>query len=262
MPGLELQLLSDRLDTDVLQSGFAQLLAQFLRVLQLEGQWGRIHWGQGAGAVFKESFERAGGKITGTVAPPLGTADYAPFLTKVKAAAPPAIYCFFAGGDAVNFVKQWHQFGLHKTTKLTGQGFLVDEAVLPAQGEAALGTISILNWARTLDVPANAKFQEEFNARYEGSPVAIYAITGYDAGRLIIEAVTQAKSTDTNALIPVIENMALDSPRGTVRFDPATHEAIQPYYIRETRMVDGQPTNVVIAELPATKTPAKACNLS
>lgn len=221
------------------------------------------NWGQGAGAVFKESFEMAGGKITGTVAPPLGTADYAPFLTKIKAAEPPAIYCFFAGGDAVNFVKQWHQFGLHKTTKLTGQGFLVDEAVLPAQGEAALGTISILNWARTLDIPANAKFQEQFNARYEGkSPVAIYAITGYDAGRLIIQAVSQAKSTDTNALIPVIENMTLDSPRGTVRFDPETHEAIQHYYIRETRMVAGRPTNVVIATLPATKTPAKACNLS
>lgn len=220
------------------------------------------NWGQGAGAVFKESFEKAGGKITGTIAPPLGTADYAPYLSKLVAAKPPAIYCFFAGGDAINFVKQWHQFGLHKTTKLTGQGFLVDEAVLPAQGEAALGAITILNWARTLDIPANKKFQEQFNARYKGKvPVAIYPVTGYDAGRLIIEAITEAKTTDTAKLIPVIENMALDSPRGTVRFDRKTHEAIQPYYIRETRMVGGRPTNVVIDKLAATETPAKACNL-
>ncbi len=220
------------------------------------------NWGQGAAAVFKESFEKAGGKITGTIAPPFGTSDFAPFLARVVAAKPPAIYCFFAGGDAVNFVKQWNQFGLHKTTKLTGQGFVVDEAVLPAQGKAALGTTSILNWARTLDLPANKKFQDQFNARHKGKwPVAIYPITGYDAGRVIIEAVTKAKTTDTAKLVPVIENLTLDSPRGTLRFDPKTHELIQPYYIRETRLVGGRPTNVVIETLPATKTPAKACNL-
>ena len=103
------------------------------------------NWGQGAGAVFRESFEQAGGKILGTITPPLGTGDYAPYLSQLAAEKPPAIYCFFAGGDAVNFVNQWQQFGLHKTTKLTGQGFMIEEEVLPAQGENALGTISVLN---------------------------------------------------------------------------------------------------------------------
>ena len=219
------------------------------------------NWGQGAGSVFRESFEKAGGKILGTIAPPLGTADYAPYLSQLVAEKPPAIYCFFAGGDAVNFVNQWRQFGLHETTKLTGQGFMVEEEVLPAQGENALGTLSVLNWALTLDVPANAAFREEFQAQHGGEP-AIYAVTAYDAGRLMIEAVTAAGSTDSAALIPVIENMALDSPRGTLRFDPKTHEAIQPYFIRETQLVDGRPTNVVIATLPLVETPAKSCALA
>lgn len=219
------------------------------------------NWGQGAGAVFRESFEQAGGKILGTITPPLGTADYAPYLSQLAAEKPPAIYCFFAGGDAVNFVNQWQQFGLHKTTKLTGQGFMIEEEVLPAQGENALGTISVLNWALTLDVPANAAFRQAFNAEHGGEP-AIYAVTAYDAGRLMIEAVTAAGSTDSAALIPVIENMTLDSPRGTLRFDPKTHEAIQPYYIRETRLADGRPTNVVIDTLPIVETPAKSCALA
>lgn len=219
------------------------------------------NWGQGAGAVFRESFEQAGGKILGTITPPLGTADYAPYLSQLAAEKPPAIYCFFAGGDAVNFVNQWQQFGLHKTTRLTGQGFMIEEEVLPAQGENALGTISVLNWALTLDVPANAAFRQSFNAQHGGEP-AIYAVTAYDAGRLMIEAVTAAGSTDSAALIPVIENMSLNSPRGTIRFDPKTHEAIQPYYIRETRLVDGRPTNVVIDTLPIVETPAKSCALA
>ena len=219
------------------------------------------NWGQGAGAVFKQAFEKAGGKILGTVAAPLGTADYAPYLSQLVAAKPPAIFCFFAGGDAVNFVKQWHQFGLHKTTKLTGQGFMVEEEVLPAQGEAALGTISVLNWALTLDVPANKAFRERFKAQYKTDP-AIYAMTAYDAARVIIGAVNAAKSTETAALVRAIESMTLDSPRGTMKFDAATHEAVQPYYIRETKLVDGRPTNAVIANLPVVQTPAQACRLN
>jgi branched-chain amino acid transport system substrate-binding protein len=223
--------------------------------------YANYNWGQGAGAVFKESFEKAGGKILGSITPPLGTADYAPYLSQLVAAKPPAIFCFFAGGDAVNFVKQWQQFGLHKSTKLTGQGFLAEEAVLPAQGEAAVGAITVLNWAATLDVPANKMFKEQFKEKYKAEP-AIYAMIGYDAAHVIIQAVTAAKSTETAALIPAIENMTLDSPRGTLKFDHKTHEAIQRYYVRDTKLVDGQPASVVIADLPIVETPAKACNLT
>jgi branched-chain amino acid transport system substrate-binding protein len=193
--------------------------------------------------------------------PPLGTSDFAPYLSKVVAAKPPAIFCFFAGGDAVNFVKQWEQFGLHKTTKLTGQGFMVEEEVLPAQGEAAVGTISVLNWALTLDNPANLAFRERFKANYQSEP-AIYAMMGYDAANVIIRSVTAGKGTDKAALISAIEDMTLDSPRGPVTFNRRTHEAIQSYFVRETRMVSGRPTNVVVANLPKAETPAKACNLT
>jgi len=219
------------------------------------------NWGQGAGAVFKDSFEKAGGKILGSITPPQGTSDFAPYLTQLVSAKPPAVFCFFAGGDAVNFVKQWHQFGLPQTTKLTGQGFMVEEEVLPAEGEAALGTISVLNWALTLDVPANKKFRDLFKAKYNAEP-AVYAVIAYDAGQLIINAVNAAKSTETQALIPAIENVSIDSPRGTVKINRKTHEASQRYYIRETKLVSGRPTNVVIADLPIVETPAKSCSLT
>ena len=223
--------------------------------------YANYNWGQGAGAVFKEYFEKAGGKILGSITPPLGTADYAPYLSQLVSSKPPAIFCFFAGGDAVNFVKQWQQFGLSKSTKLTGQGFLAEEAVLPAQGEAAVGTITVLNWAATLDIPANKLFKEQFKEKYNSEP-AIYAMNGYDAAHIIIQAVTAAKSTETIALISAIENMTLDSPRGAVKFDHKTHEAIQRYYVRDTKLVSGQPESVVIANLPIVETPAKACHLT
>ena len=159
----------------------------------------------------------------------------------------------------MNFVKQWHRWTL-EITKLTGQGFLAEEAVLPAQGEAAVGTITVLNWAATLDIPANKLFKEQFKEKYNSEP-AIYAMNGYDAAHIIIQAVTAAKSTETIALISAIENMTLDSPRCAVKFDHKTHEAIQRYYVRDT-LVSGQPESVVIADLPIVETPAKACHLT
>jgi branched-chain amino acid transport system substrate-binding protein len=218
------------------------------------------NWGQGAGAVFKEAFEQAGGKITGSIAAPIGAADYAPYLSKLVAAKPPAIFCFFAGPDAVNFVKQWNQFGLHKTTKLTGQGYLVEEEVLPAEGDAALGAITVLNWALTLDVPANKAFRELYKAKYNAEPT-VFAVNAYDAGQVIIGSVSATKGTDLAALIPAIEGMTIDSARGKLKFNAATHETVQPYYIRETKLVDNRPTNVVIDTLPIVDTPAKACDL-
>ena len=138
---------------------------------------------------------------------------------------------------------------------------MIEEEVLPAQGEDAIGTTSVLNWALTLDVPANKTFREQYNARYDSDP-AIYAMIARDAGRVMIQAINATGGTDTAALIPAIENMTLDSPRGKLRFDAKTHEAVQSYYVRETRMVDGRPTNVVIADLPIVETPAKACDLA
>src|SRR5215207_490361 len=45
LSGLELRFLGDRLHPDCLQSGLRELLAQPLGILQLEGQWKRIHRG-------------------------------------------------------------------------------------------------------------------------------------------------------------------------------------------------------------------------
>src|SRR6266545_1118691 len=71
---------------------------------------------------FKETFVPAGGKVLAEDYPKLGETDYAPYLTKIKQSGTKVVYCFFSGTDAVNFVKQYDQFGLKKSAKLCGAG--------------------------------------------------------------------------------------------------------------------------------------------
>ncbi|PYM73353.1 MAG: ABC transporter substrate-binding protein, partial [Candidatus Rokuibacteriota bacterium] len=82
---------------------------------------------------FKETFVPAGGKVVAEDYPKLGETDYAPYLTKIKQSGAKAVFAFFSGTDAVNFVKQYDQFGLKQSIKLTGAGFLTEPDVLPAQ---------------------------------------------------------------------------------------------------------------------------------
>src|SRR3989440_37289 len=106
---------------------------------------------------FKETFVPAGGKLVGEDYPKLGETDYAPYLTKIKQSGAKAVYAFFSGTDAVNFVKQYDDFGLKQSIKLTGAGFLTEPDVLPAQeaGKDQLGAF------KETFVPAGGKLVGE-----------------------------------------------------------------------------------------------------
>src|SRR5436309_16059547 len=114
---------------------------------------------------FKESFLAAGGKVIGEDYPKLGETDYAPYPTKIKQSGAKAVYAFFSGTDAVNLVKQYDDFGLKQSIKLTGAGFLTEPDVLPAQGKSALGVITGHFYTPQLDSPTNRKFVADFKEK-------------------------------------------------------------------------------------------------
>jgi branched-chain amino acid transport system substrate-binding protein len=91
--------------------------------------------GQEVADFFIEGFTEAGGEVVDEVYPPLGTNDYSSYLTKIRQADSPAVFAFFAGSDAVRFVQQYSEFGLD--AQVYGNGYLVDEDVLPGAGRVS-----------------------------------------------------------------------------------------------------------------------------
>src|SRR5699024_8044449 len=76
---------------------------------------------------FKETFLPAGGKIAGeTYTPFPGTTNFQPYLSKIRQSNAAAVFTFYAGGAAVDFVKQYKKFGLAGETPLYGAGFLTE----------------------------------------------------------------------------------------------------------------------------------------
>ncbi len=207
---------------------------------------------------FKESFLAAGGTLLGELYPPFPNTDYGPFLTKIADAKPEASYSFYSGSDAVAFVKQFDEYGLKKSVKLTGSGFMVDNDVLPAQGKSALGAITGLHWADTLDNPENKKFMEDYQKKFNALPTS-FSVQGFDAARVIHESLQKLNgdTSDSDKIAKAMETVKFASPRGPFEIDPETHNVIQNVYVREVKEVNGKLVNVVLDTIKGVKDPGK-----
>src|SRR6185437_14130978 len=150
--------------------------------------------------------------------------------------------------DAVRFVKQYDEYGLKAKTRLCSSGFMVESDTLPAQGDAALGIVSSLHYADTLDNPANKAFVEAYRGKYKAYP-SVYAEYGWVTAQVIAAAVKAVGGDAGNKdkLAEAVAAVTLDAPRGPFAFDKVTHNVIQNVYVREVVKLDGRLTNKVIA---------------
>ncbi len=190
------------------------------------------------------TFKKKGGKVIQEIWAPLGTKDYAPYLAKIDRNAD-VVLVFFAGADALRFVKEYADYGLKGKIALVGKGYLVDDNILDKQAGAAEGIISESHYCLLLDTPENNKFKQAYTKKY-GHPPTLYSEQGYLTAKLIAEALNQTKGVVEGAkFVQVMRSQELKAPRGTVKFDKYG-APIQNSYIREVKKVGGSWENVPI----------------
>ncbi len=209
---------------------------------------------------FAASFTAAGGEIVGQEFTPFQkTQDFGPYLAQAKASGADAVFVFYAGGEAISFVKQYDSFGLKADLPLYGSGFLTSSLYVEAEGPAAEGVITALHYVPTLDNAANVAFAEAFKAK-TGRVPSEYAVQGYDTARALIEA-TKTGAADRATLANALRSVSFEGPRGQLSIDPATNNLVQPIYVYETVAGEGGLTQKVLAALPAEADPANGCEM-
>src|ERR1700678_4055368 len=86
---------------------------------------------------FANNYKAAGGQIAEMIRVPLRSPDFAPFLQRVRDAAPQVLFVFIPSVQAATFAKQFVARGLDKAgIKLMGPGDLTDDEALPGMGDA------------------------------------------------------------------------------------------------------------------------------
>ena len=168
---------------------------------------------------FSTAFTEAGGTITGAAFTPFAaTKDFGPYLEAAKATNPDAIYVFYAGGEAINFVKQYEQLGYKKAVPLYGAGFLTSALYVNKEGPAAEGVIAALHYVPVIDTPVNKAFVERFKAKIGRAP-SEYGVHGYDAGRALALAV-KGGATDRESIATFLPRASFPGPRGMLKSAP------------------------------------------
>ena len=216
-------------------------------------------FGNESAADFSSGFTKGGGKVTGSLKAPLGSADFLPFVTQLKAQPTKDIYSFFSGTDAINYIKAWNQLGMPAAGyKMNGAGFLTEQDVLKEVKDQANGATTSLFWAVTLDNAENKAFVDAYQKEYNLLP-DVFAVQAWD-GMQAVDLALQAVNGDTSnkdAFIAALENVKFKSPRGDFEFDKETHNPIQDIYIREVKVQSGQAVNTIVDKVARVIDPGK-----
>ena len=210
--------------------------------------------GHDVAGAFRAGFKAAGGEIVKEIYIPTGTADVSPYMTQVVGLQADAVYAFSGGADAVRLVKTYEEYGLKDKLPMFGYNALVDDVLLPAMGNAALGIVSIGTYSAALDTPESRSFVRDYEAKYNSWPSA-HSERGYVAAQLITAALDQVRGEVSertrvrDALVNVVSTIR--PPRGPIRFD-RYQQVITPVYITKVERRGSRTVNAVIDRIPET----------
>lgn len=191
-------------------------------------------FGHSSAAAWSAVIKSKGGEIIGDIFAPLDTKDFTPYLQNLLVQKPDGVVVTWAGAGAVQLFQQIAELGLYDEMMVfTGIG---DIPSLKAMGVEALGSSGegLVGVNTYFHLLPNNKVNDWLIARHQekyDEPPDLFTAGGFAAGVAIVQAIERAGSTDAEALIPVMEGMSFEGPKGTYTFRKEDHQALQPMYV-------------------------------
>ena len=199
---------------------------------------------------FARTFEAAGGTVVQKIWCPVSVHDFAPYLAQISRDVD-AVYVLVLGRAALQFMRQYEEFGLKGRVTLIGGGTSTDEHVLPFMGDEAIGVITALHYSAALDTPANKAFASAYRARYKKLP-SYYSESMYTGAKYLVAAAEAVggRVEDRAAFMNALRRVKVaDVPRGPLELDEYGNP-IENVYIRKVERVNGALQNTVIRTFP------------
>jgi branched-chain amino acid transport system substrate-binding protein len=206
---------------------------------------------------FKDGYTAAGGTIVKELGLPFPNVEFQALLTEIASIKPDAVACFFAGGGAAKFLRDYAAAGLKDKIPLYGSGFLT-EGVLDAAGPAAEGVMTTLHYSDSLDTPKNKAFRLAYAKTFKAQP-DVYAVQGYDSGLLLAQGMRAVGGDVSNkaGLYKAMQGAVIDSPRGRWTMGKSQNP-VQDIYLRK---VEGKENKVIGVAAKALADSGAGCKL-
>ena len=185
--------------------------------------------------------------------------DFSPYLLKIRQAKPDVVCCNLAGNQVTNLVKQYAEFGFPYPLV----GFNLNTGDAWAAGAGNLSGTWPTVWYHTLDNPASKAFVAAFTKKY-GKPPENHAWIDYVTLKLLAQAMTETKSTDSETLIAHLEKQSqFDIMKGRkAYFRSWDHQLVQeayPFTVKpKNEMKDQWDMLVLGAAIPTSNAPLES----
>lgn len=202
---------------------------------------------------FVNTFTDHGGEIATQLWPPLGTADFGPFIAQMSGGYD-AVYSGVVGADSVKFISSYRSFGLDKFAPLLTSLQPMDESLIPAMGKDPLGIVSSGHWVEGRADPVTRDFVTAYEQKFRKIP-GYYSASGYLAGQWIDKALAGSNGQvgSPEEFLEALSRVDLsETIFGPISLD-ASGNVIWPEYLRRVEeRADGALWNVAEKELGPT----------
>ena len=181
--------------------------------------------------VFKEKFEAAGGKVVMEEAFLQKDQDFKATLTKLKTANADVMFVPAYYEEVGKIVKQAREMGINSA--ILGTDGWDDTKVVDIAGADALNNTFFSTHYSEKDAEVQG-FIEAYKKKYNRAP-NVFAALGYDAGKMLVDALKRAGSGDTENIREALEaTKDLKVGTGTISMDK-NHNPIKTAVILEMK---------------------------
>jgi len=194
-------------------------------VLTSDYRWGHRNLG-----IMVWLLDELGGEFLGNTMHPLGTTDFSPYMSKIRAARPEVLIANNFGGDTVNFVKQARAYGLFEQMKIV----CIDAPLTIAKeaGDAMRGAVTGVPWYWELEERYDTakRFVKAFRDKYDRVPTG-YAAETYSAVMELCEAIERAGEANVEKVIKALEGHEFAHVGSKEYWRTEDHNCVKDFYV-------------------------------
>src|SRR5260221_748789 len=183
---------------------------------------------------------------------PIGTVDYSAYLIKAKAYGPQVLINVMGGGDQVNSLKQFVQFGLEKQMAVGGTLFEL-ESLRAVPNEARIGWWTMEWWWDQPNVPEVQAFNAAMKQR-TGKAATARNWFGYVSVQTVALLANQEKTLDAVKLARALSGFKLPPEvalqPGSPEYRAGDHELMSTVFVGEAHPPQGDADNMFTVRSP------------
>jgi len=217
-------------------------------------------FGYGSVAAFEYGFTAKGAEFVGdAIFAPTDTTEFTPYLQQVIDSGADGVIITWAGASAINLFAQATELGLgvDEDKPFIITGFNSNDIVKAWADESQIGNVGLIVYHYTApDTAVNDWLVEQHTETYNDVP-DLFTECGFATAQALVYGIEKADgSTFPEDLIPALEGLEWEGPKGTYYMRPEDHQALMPMYVVELTNLDDpdQAYYELVAEVSAEDT--------